>query len=111
MPDVTQRFDINAYTETLHCIPGLETLIAPSRANLRHARHQYFSSQDAEGVGWRYEVEAEWFRGVIETLEQNNQLHLYEDHLQEIEKLVKQTSYSGMVEIEWAVAVLLSTRK
>ena len=68
-------------------------------------------ARKGRGEGWKYEVDASWFRGYIGTLEQESRLHLYEEHLQEIEKIVKETSETGKVTIEWTVAILLATRK
>ena len=44
-------------------------------------------------------------------MEDESKLAVYEQQLQEVERLVRGTSPNGTVEIEWVVAVLLATRK
>lgn len=85
-------------------------LVAPSRADSQHRRYEY-TNNEAEGTGWRYEVGSNWFRGLIGTVEQKSRLHLYEGHLREVERLLKETSAIGIVEIEWTVSLLLATQK
>ena len=110
--DVTKRIEINVQGRgrAPHAIRGLEDLVAPSQANSQHRRYEY-TSEDPEGEGWRYDVKANWFRGLIGTLEQESRLRLYDEYLEEIERLVDETSPGGTVTVEWTVSLLLATRK
>ncbi|KAK3686961.1 hypothetical protein LTR37_019315 [Vermiconidia calcicola] len=110
--DVTKRIDINTHGRgsDAHALPGHEDMALPSRAHPDHRRYE-FSSEDPEGRGWRYEVEASWFRGLIGSTGKEGRLHVYESRLREIERAVTETTSTGTVMIEWTVALLLGTRK
>lgn len=110
--DVTKRIDINATGRgsAPHAVPGHEALLAASRADAQHRRYA-FSSDDPEGEGWRYQVDVEWFRGYLGTIEQKSRLGVYEDRLEQIERVIREQTGDGKVTIEWTVGVLFATRK
>ena len=90
--------------------PVLKTWLATSRADPQHRRYEY-TSEDAEGEGWRYEVHAGWFRDFVRNSEGASRLGLYEEQLREVERLISRTSPNGKVEMEWTVSILLATKK
>lgn len=110
--DVTKRIDINVRDrgKAAHAAPGYEAVVLPSHANDQHRRYAY-TSEDPEGQGWQYRVDAAWFRGYISTLARKDRLHLYEDCLAEVESAIAESTPDGIVVIEWVVAILLATRK
>lgn len=110
-PDAVKRIEINTRGrgKAAHAAPGYADLVAPSRASALHQRYEY-SSEDPEGEGWQYDVEAQWFRGYLSTLARKDKLPLYESHLRETERAIRETTSRGMVTIEWTVAILLAKR-
>lgn len=112
VPEATKRIHINVYGKgaSAFVMPGQDEMVAPSRARPQDARYEY-TSDDAQGQGWRQIVDVSWFRGLIGTLEEEVRLPLYEPYLQEIEKLMSELLPDGKVTIEWPVSILLATRR
>lgn len=82
-----------------------------SRADENEKRVEY-GDEDEQGKGWRHEVGWESFRTRIAMFDGPETVKRLEGHLKEIEALIMKTSPNGVkVVIEWAVAVVLATRK
>ncbi|KXL50588.1 hypothetical protein M433DRAFT_426182 [Acidomyces richmondensis BFW] len=119
----TQRISINTYGQArqMFRIPDDEE-DAPmstdemmdmpcSRVDEKEKRHEY-SEQDEYGKGWRQEVGWESFRTRISLLDSPETVQRLEPYLKEIQEIIEKTSPNGVkVVLEWAVAVVLATRK
>ncbi|KAI7176656.1 hypothetical protein KC343_g8868 [Hortaea werneckii] len=82
-----------------------------SRVDGREKRVEY-SDEDEAGKGWRHEVGWESFRTRIAMFDGPERVKRLEPSLMEIQDLIMKTSPNGVkVVIEWAVAVVLATRK
>lgn len=82
-----------------------------SRVNDKEKRHE-FSDEHESGKGWRHEVGWESFRTRIAMFDSPETMQRLEPELKEIEALIMKTSPNGVkVVIEWAVAVVLATKK
>ncbi|KAF2163640.1 hypothetical protein M409DRAFT_57147 [Zasmidium cellare ATCC 36951] len=111
---VTKRVKINAYSresDELFCIPGQEDLWAESRVGKEQRKYWYDEGRDKEAEGWRMEVGKEWFRGSLESLRQGEFMEEYEQVLMEVERVIRETTEDGRVVVEWAVAILVATKK
>ncbi|KAK5693570.1 hypothetical protein LTR97_010139 [Elasticomyces elasticus] len=72
----------------------------------------HYGEEDEQGRGWRYEVGWESFRTRIAVMDLPQKIRELEPQLKEIERLIMKTSPNGVaVVIEWAVAVVLATKK
>ncbi|RMY92884.1 hypothetical protein D0862_09362 [Hortaea werneckii] len=82
-----------------------------SRVEGKEKRVEY-SDEDEAGKGWRHEVGWESFRTRIAMFDGPETVKRLEPNLMEIQDLIMRTSPNGVkVVIEWAVAVVLATRK
>ncbi|KAI6896912.1 hypothetical protein KC318_g9614 [Hortaea werneckii] len=82
-----------------------------SRVDGKEKRIEY-SDEDEAGKGWRHEVGWESFRTRIAMFDGPETVKRLEPNLMEIQDLIMRTSPNGVkVVIEWAVAVVLATRK
>ncbi|KAI7200723.1 hypothetical protein KC316_g8858 [Hortaea werneckii] len=82
-----------------------------SRVDGKEKRVAY-SDEDEAGKGWRHEVGWESFRTRIAMFDGPETIKRLEPNLMEIQDLIMRTSPNGVkVVIEWAVAVVLATRK
>ncbi|KAI6883609.1 hypothetical protein KC360_g5040 [Hortaea werneckii] len=82
-----------------------------SRVDGKEKRLEY-SDEDEAGKGWRHEVGWESFRTRIAMFDGPETVKRLEPNLMEIQDLIMKTSPNGVkVVIEWAVAVVLATRK
>lgn len=82
-----------------------------SRVDGKEKRVEY-SDEDEAGKGWRHEVGWESFRTRIAMFDGPETVKRLEPNLMEIQELIMRTSPNGVkVVIEWAVAVVLATRK
>ncbi|KAI7088127.1 hypothetical protein KC356_g3587 [Hortaea werneckii] len=82
-----------------------------SRVDGKEKRLEY-SDEDEAGKGWRHEVGWESFRPRIAMFDGPETVKRLEPNLMEIQDLIMKTSPNGVkVVIEWAVAVVLATRK
>ena len=122
--DETRRITINTHgaARELFRVPeaeGEDTPMSPnemwdipsSRANEKEKRQEYGQNDDV-GRGWRHEVGWESFRSRIAMFDGPGVLRKLEPELKEVQELVMRTSPNGWtVVIEWAVAVVLATRK
>ncbi|KAI6869705.1 hypothetical protein KC338_g3370 [Hortaea werneckii] len=82
-----------------------------SRVDGKEKRVEY-SDEDEAGKGWRHEVGWESFRTRIAMFDGPDTVKRLEPNLMEIQDLIMKTSPNGVkVVIEWAVAVVLATRK
>ncbi|KAI7229440.1 hypothetical protein KC330_g7434 [Hortaea werneckii] len=82
-----------------------------SRVDGKEKRVEY-SDEDEAGKGWRHEVGWESFRTRIAMFDGPETIKRLEPNLMEIQDLIMRTSPNGVkVVIEWAVAVVLATRK
>lgn len=71
-----------------------------------------YGERDEQGRGWRFEVGWESFRTRVALLDTPATVKRLEPYLREIQTLIEKTSPTGtLVVIEWAVAVVLATRK
>ncbi|KAK5132456.1 hypothetical protein LTR08_009067 [Meristemomyces frigidus] len=85
--------------------------MASSRVDTREKRHEYGDGEEL-GRGWRHEVAWESFRSRIAMFEAPEVLRRLEPELAAVQELIMRTSPDGYkVVIEWAVAVVLATRK
>ncbi|KAK4503980.1 hypothetical protein PRZ48_004895 [Zasmidium cellare] len=112
--DVTKRIKINAHSresDELFRIPGQEGLVAESRVGSEQRKYWFDEGRDQEAEGWRLEVGREWFRGHLESLRQGEFMEVYEEDLGEVERVIGEATGDGKVVVEWAVAVLLATKK
>ena len=95
-------------------VPGAPASDASdSRVHKTERKHEYSSeAADEQAKGWRQEVGPEFFRSMTSALMGASTTHQFEENLQEIQKVVHETSPNGiMITVEWTVAVLLATRK
>ncbi|KAI7478018.1 hypothetical protein KC351_g8521 [Hortaea werneckii] len=85
--------------------------LPPSRVDGKEKRVEY-SDEDEAGKGWRHEVGWESFRTRIAMFDGPETVKRLEPNLMEIQDLIMKTSPNDVkVVIEWAVAVVLATRK
>jgi len=97
--------------EDLRMSPDEMMDFATSRADNREKRHEY-RDEDESGKGWRHEVGWESFRTRIAMFDTPETVKRLEPQLKEIQDLIMKTSPNGVkVVIEWAVAVVLATKK
>lgn len=121
--DETRRIVINTNgnARDMFRVPGVEEGASMStdemmdmpcsRVDEKEKRHEY-SEQDDYGRGWRQEVGWESFRTRIALLDSPETVQRLEPHLKEIQEIIEKTSPNGVkVVLEWAVAVVLATRK
>lgn len=110
--DVTKRIKMNTHGrgDEVFLVPGQERLVAGSHVGKEHRKY-WFDEGDAEAEGWRFEVGKEWFRGNLLSMQQKENMHLYEEGLREVERRIEETTKDGKVTVEWSVAVLLATKK
>ncbi|CAK3749743.1 Hypothetical predicted protein [Lecanosticta acicola] len=112
LQDVTKRIKINFRDrgDAAFVIPGSGGRVAESKVGEKQRKY-LFSDEDEEGAGWRKEVDAAWFRGYIGSLEKEENLGSYEEHLRELERVIREMTKDGTVVVEWAVSILLATKK
>ncbi|KAK4542082.1 hypothetical protein LTR36_007113 [Oleoguttula mirabilis] len=85
--------------------------MASSRVDEKEKRHE-FADEHESGKGWRHEVGWESFRTRIAMFDSPDAMQRLEPHLTEIQDLIMKTSPNGVkVVIEWAVSVVLATKK
>ncbi|KAK5122488.1 hypothetical protein LTR85_004072 [Meristemomyces frigidus] len=85
--------------------------MASSRVTDKEKRHE-FADEHESGKGWRHEVGWESFRTRIAMFDSPDAMRRLEPELKEIQHLIMKTSPNGVkVVIEWAVAVVLATKK
>jgi trans-aconitate 3-methyltransferase len=121
--DKTRRVTINTYgrAHDLFRHPNLDDEAGMStddmmdmptnRVDEKERRHEY-TENDEYGKGWRYEVGWESFRTRISLLDSPDTVRRLEPYLKEVQELIEKTSPNGVkVVLEWAVAVVLATRK
>jgi len=120
----TRRITINAHGKPREFfrVPGADDTdvdmspddmmdMATSRVDEKEMRVE-LGEQDEQGSGWRHEVGWESFRTRIALLDTPETIARLEPQLKEIQDLIMKTSPNGVtVVIEWAVAVVLATRK
>lgn len=126
--DKTRRITINAHAkprEFFH-VPGLEDESADGNSTLNHdeindipcsrveekEKRIAYDGEDPQARSWRFEVGWESFRTRIALLDTPKTVRRLEPHLNEVKELIMKTSPNGVtVVIEWAVAVVLASRK
>ena len=108
----TRRIMIN-YGKDAFSVPGNTPDASDSRVR-KEERHQDYTSEngDDQAKGWRQEVGPEFFRSMTAALVGSGQTQQFDEHFNEIGKIVHETSPNGiMITVEWSVAVVLATRK
>lgn len=110
--DVTKRIYINACGKkgAAFRLPGKDVPVAASKISSEHRIYE-FEDSDEEGSGWRQNVDASWFRGLLSSMGMEGKEDFLEEHFSDIARQVNETMSDGKVTIEWTAAVLLATRK
>ncbi|KAF2857093.1 hypothetical protein K470DRAFT_261143 [Piedraia hortae CBS 480.64] len=98
-----------AINEGEFCFPGVDA----AQSRIREGEERVvLHERDAFGKGWRQEVGWEGLRSRIAMLSAEGVLEGLEGHLKEVQEVIERTSPTGVnVLLEWAVVVVLATRR
>lgn len=108
----TRRIMIN-YGKNAFAVPGVTPDASDSRVRNGERHHDYTSeNSDDQAKGWRQDVGPEFFRSMTAALVGAGQVQQFEEHFNEIGKIVHATSLDGItITVEWTVAIVLATRR
>ena len=94
-------------------VPGVTPDASDNRVHNNERKYDFSSdNNDEQARGWRQEVGPEFFRAMTAALVGASAVQQFEQHFEEIQKIVYETSPNGlMITVEWTVAILLATRR
>lgn len=104
-------FDASEDEEDLRMSEAEINDLPTSRTHSREKRVEY-SDEEESGKGWRHEVGWESFRTRVAMFDSAETVRRLEPELRAVQEAIIKTSPNGVkVVVEWAVAVVLATRK